>query len=250
MCRGLPLLPGTPCHHGATGSRGVDREGDDPAGPVSLDAIELPTSTMTQDYVKAVYNQEEWGPEGASTSELAARMGVGASTVSENVGKLAAAGLVHHEPYGRITLTSDGRRIALAMVRRHRLVETYLSQALGYGWDEVHDDAEVLEHAVSETLLTRMDEVLGHPDRDPHGDPIPQADGTVRVPPAHRLDEVAPGGRGRIARISDAEPSLLREIAALGLDLDEEVEAGALPLSAAATGVIWVVARSGRAARS
>ncbi|TDE89712.1 metal-dependent transcriptional regulator [Occultella glacieicola] len=206
-----------------------------------MDDVELPASNVTQDYLKAIYNIGEWGPEGASTSELAARLGVGAPTVSENVQRLAGAGLVHYKPYRRITLTVQGRRVALAMVRRHRLMETYLALQLGYGWDEVHDDAEQLEHSVSDRLLGRMDEVLGHPVRDPHGDPIPQPDGTVALPRAHRLADVTPGQPVRIARISDAEPELLREIADLELDLDTEIEAGSVDLSPDATAAIWVI---------
>src|SRR5699024_9839006 len=158
------------------------------------------------------YTLGEWGEPGASASELAARLDVGAPTVTENVQRLAAAGLVHYQPYRRITLTETGQLAALAMVRRHRLIETYLALALDYRWDQVHEDAERLEHSVSALLMRRIDAHLDTPLRDPHGDPIPQLDGRVVTPPAHRLDEVLPGSRVRIARISDAVPELLREI--------------------------------------
>ena len=118
---------------------------------------------------------------------LAERIGVSASTASESIRKLADQGLVDHEKYGAVTLTDAGRRAALAMVRRHRLMETFLVRELGYSWDEVHDEAEVLEHAVSDRMLDRIDAKLGHPTRDPHGDPIPAADGQVRTPPARQL---------------------------------------------------------------
>ena len=111
--------------------------------------------------------------EKVSTKMLAERIGVSASTASESIRKLADQGLVDHEKYGAVTLTERGRDAALAMVRRHRLMETFLVRELGYGWDEVHDEAEVLEHAVSDRMVDRIDAKLGFPRRDPHGDPIP-----------------------------------------------------------------------------
>src|SRR5699024_5180323 len=119
---------------------------------------------------------------------------------------------------------------------------TYLALALDYRWDQVHEDAERLEHSVSALLMRRIDAHLDTPLRDPHGDPIPQLDGRVVTPPAHRLDEVLPGSRVRIARISDAVPELLREITGAGLGLDDELEAGSTGLSPAASAAIWVIA--------
>jgi DtxR family Mn-dependent transcriptional regulator len=109
------------------------------------------------------------------------------------------------------------------MVRRHRLIETFLVEVLGYGWDEVHDEAEVLEHAVSDLFVDRVADRLGHPRRDPHGDPIPSADGTIDLPDAHPLWDVAPG-RYAVARISDEDPGLLRYLEEVGLVLDAPVE--------------------------
>ncbi len=152
------------------------------------------------------------------------------------VKKLTAQGLVEHAPYGAITLTASGRSQALRMVRRHRLVETWLVRQFGYTWDEVHDEAEVLEHVLSDRLLDAIDEQLGHPTRDPHGDPIPAADGTVATPDAVLLKEI---GRGRVARISDRDPSLLRALAELGIDLDCDVEGAELPPEAGES--IWIV---------
>ena len=230
-CHGLALAAGAHCHH-----REVPA-----AAAVSLEEVQLPESMVTQDYLKAIYTLGEWGEPGASASELAARLDVGAPTVTENVQRLAAASLVHYQPYRRITLTDAGQLVALAMVRRHRLIETYLALALDYRWDEVHEDAERLEHAVSALLVRRIDAHLDTPLRDPHGDPIPQLDGRVVTPPAHRLDEVRPGTRARIARISDAEPELLREITEAGLGLDDELVSDASGLSPAATAAIWVI---------
>lgn len=231
-CHGLALVAGARCQHREVGA----------AEAVSLAEVQLPESMVTQDYLKAIHTLGEWGQPGASASELAARLDVGAPTVTENVQRLAAAGLVHYQPYRRITLTDSGQLAALAMVRRHRLIETYLALALDYRWDEVHEDAERLEHSVSALLMQRIDAYLGAPLRDPHGDPIPQLDGRVVTPPAHRLDEVHPGVRARIARISDAEPELLREITEVGLGLDDELVSGATGLSPAATAAIWVIA--------
>lgn len=185
--------------------------------------MSLPASNVAQDYLKAIYGAGEWTGAGATTSALAARFGVAPSTASETVRKLAAAGWVDHQRYGLVTLTPAGRAVALAVVRRHRIVETFLVERLGYSWDEVHEEAEMLEHAMSDRLLARMDEALGHPERDPHGDPIPQPDGTVPQPPAVPLADLPAGARGRVARISDAEPQVLRYLTEIGIGLDVEL---------------------------
>jgi DtxR family Mn-dependent transcriptional regulator len=181
-------------------------------------------SSSIEDYVKVIYSFTEWQDKPITSSQLAQRLGVANSSVSEMVRKLKDQGLVDHKPYSAITLTHDGVRLALSMVRRHRLIETYLVQQLGYSWDEVHDEAEQLEHAVSDTFIERMAAKLGNPLRDPHGDPIPGADGTVRMPPAHLLNELDEGHTGRITRISDENPDLLRYLSAQQIDLDAEVE--------------------------
>lgn len=180
-------------------------------------------SSVAQDYLKVIWTAQEWSPEKVSTKLLAEKIGVSASTVSEAVRKLADQGLVEHARYGAITLTEDGRRAAIAMVRRHRLIETFLVNELGYGWDEVHDEAEILEHAVSETLMDRIDAKLGHPDRDPHGDPIPSVDGAVPTPPARQLSDFKDGESGRVARISDSDPAMLRYFDSLGINLDTPI---------------------------
>jgi DtxR family Mn-dependent transcriptional regulator len=181
-------------------------------------------SSSIEDYVKVIYSFTEWQDKPITSSQLAQRLGVANSSVSEMVRKLKDQGLVDHKPYSAITLTRDGVRLALSMVRRHRLIETYLVQQLGYSWDEVHDEAEQLEHAVSDTFIERMAAKLGNPLRDPHGDPIPGADGTVLMPPAHLLNELDQGHTGRITRISDENPDLLRYLSAQEIDLDAEVE--------------------------
>lgn len=181
-------------------------------------AIE-PDSTVTQDYLKEVWAACEWGGAGASITGLALRMGVAASTASENVARLVEAGLLAHEPYRVVTLTEAGAERAKAMVRRHRILETYLVEVLGFEWDEVHQEAEVLEHACSERLLGALDEALGHPVRDPHGDPIPTVDGRIIQPALRSLDTVAVGRAVVIGRIKD-DVEVLRSLAAAGIGLD------------------------------
>ncbi|GAB3618655.1 manganese-binding transcriptional regulator MntR [Okibacterium endophyticum] len=170
-----------------------------------------------EDYLKTIYAHTEWQDEPILPSALAARLGLAPSTVTEMVKKLAASGLVTHVPYGAVTLTDEGRARAVAVVRRHRLVETWLVRDMGYGWDAVHDEAEILEHAISDRLLDAISAKLGHPDRDPHGDPIPAADGTVRREPAVLLERTAPGHHGTVLRISDRDPALLRTLEASGV---------------------------------
>lgn len=193
----------------------------EPTGSTATLAPEL--TSVAQDYLKVIWTAQEWSQEKVSTKLLAERIGVSASTVSEAVRKLADQGLVEHARYGSITLTEHGRRAAVAMVRRHRLIETFLVNELGYGWDEVHDEAEVLEHAVSELLMARIDAKLGYPDRDPHGDPIPSVDGAVPTPPARQLTDFEANQGGRVARISDSDPDMLRYFDSVGIALDTQI---------------------------
>ena len=180
-------------------------------------------STVAQDYLKAVWAACEWGGAGASITGLARRMGVAASTASENVARLVEAGLLEHEPYRAVTLSEEGRRRAMGMIRRHRILETYLVTRLGFEWDEVHAEAEVLEHAVSERLLAALDAALGHPVRDPHGDPIPAADGRIVQPALRSIDTVKVGRTVVVGRIRD-ESALLRDLKRAGIGLDTPVK--------------------------
>lgn len=174
-------------------------------------------SMSAQDYLKVIWNSGEWTDEPITLSTVAERMNLRLSSVSDAVKKLAEQGLVDHKPYGAVTLTDRGERLALTMVRRHRLIESFLVTLLGYRWDQVHDEAERLEHAVSDFLIERVDELLGHPDRDPHGDPIPSPDGTVTFPAAVRLTAVSPGSRAVLERFSDDDPELLQHFADHGM---------------------------------
>jgi len=155
------------------------------------------------------------------------------------VKKLAAQGLVTHAPYGAIALTDAGRAEALRMVRRHRLVETWLVEGFGYSWDEVHDEAEVLEHVLSDRLLDAIDAQLGRPTRDPHGDPIPDATGRVQRPDAVLAAALPADARGRVARISDRDPAVLRRIREADIGLDTVISVAELPEGAAEA--VWLV---------
>ena len=179
-----------------------------------------PLSAVAQDYLKVIWTASEYSDEPVSTKMLSERIGVSPSTVSEAIRKLVDQGLVDHARYGAIALTEDGRTAAIAVVRRHRLLETFLVEELGYSWDEVHDEAEILEHAVSDLLMDRIDIKLGHPDRDPHGDPIPTTDGDIPAPASVPLSAFAVDQQGRVARISDADPDMLRYFDSVGIALD------------------------------
>jgi DtxR family Mn-dependent transcriptional regulator len=169
---------------------------------------------MAEDYLKIIWKAQEWPDGSVSTNEIAESLDVTPSSVSANLKKLARDGLIDYEPYGSISLTPSGREIAVLVVRRHRVLETYLVERLGLGWDEVHAEAHSLEHAVSDFVLDRMDQVLGHPACDPHGDRIPRADGSIARSAergtAVRLSEMDPGAHGRVIRISDHAPEILQ----------------------------------------
>jgi DtxR family Mn-dependent transcriptional regulator len=180
-------------------------------------------SPAADDYLKTVYAHTEWQDSPITPSVLAAKLGIAPSSVTEMVKKLASAGLVSHVPYGAVRLTEEGARRALAVIRRHRLIETWLVQEFGYGWDEVHDEAEVLEHTISDRLLEGIDARLGRPRFDPHGDAIPDAEGRIEREPFVLLADAAPGHAGRVLRVSDQDPEILRAVEAAGVTVGAEV---------------------------
>lgn len=180
-------------------------------------------SPAADDYLKTIYSHTEWQSAPISPSQLAAKLGIAPSSVTEMVKKLAAAGLVSHVPYGAVRLTGDGEHRALAMVRRHRLIETWLVQEFGYTWDEVHDEAEVLEHTISDRLLEGIDARLGRPRFDPHGDAIPKADGSVDREPFVLLADASADHTGRVLRVDDRDPELLRALESAGVRIGGEV---------------------------
>lgn len=173
----------------------------------------LPDAAV-EDYLKTIYQHTEWQDKAITPSALASRLGVTPASVTGMVKKLTAQGLIDHVPYGPLYLTHRGTLRAIAVVRRHRLIETWLVQYFGYAWDEVHDEAELLEHSVSDRLLAVMDQRLGHPSTDPHGDPIPDATGFTRPTGFSLLAELGSDQQAVLLRVDDKIPELLRLLAA------------------------------------
>lgn len=172
---------------------------------------------VAQDYLKVIWSAVEWGDPPIATKALAERFGTTTANVSETMRRLAAQGLVVYVPYKPVRLTRQGEMLAVAMIRRHRLIETFLAHTLGYTWDEVHDEAERLEHAVSDTFLARIDTLLRRPRFDPHGDQIPLPDGGLVAPRVGaRLAQATPG-HYRVVRVADDDGDLLARLAARGL---------------------------------
>ena len=178
-------------------------------------------SLTIENYVKAIY-QIAAGHEGhaASTGKLAEALGVSPGTVTSMLKTLNESGLAEYIPYEGARLTDAGRTLALRVLRRHRLVELFLARTLKMTWDEVHEEAENMEHAVSDLLIDRIDAFLGHPATDPHGDPIPKADGTLAAPTGRSLSEVRVGKRFRVVRVIDQSPDFLRYLTETGLRLE------------------------------
>jgi DtxR family transcriptional regulator, Mn-dependent transcriptional regulator len=173
-------------------------------------------SPAIEDYVKAIYTlHQEYGQ--VTTTHLAEHLGFAPPSVTTMLQKLAKLNLVIYTPYHGAALTAVGQRLALEVLRHHRLVELFLVEALGYSWEEVHAEAEVLEHVLSERLEARIAARLGNPTVDPHGDPIPSPDGTLSERPAQPLTHLPLESRGRIVRVTDQNPAHLRYLAELGL---------------------------------
>jgi DtxR family Mn-dependent transcriptional regulator len=174
-------------------------------------------SASVQDYAKAVYALEARGGGAVSTSDLAERMGVSPASASGMARKLADLGLVEHEPYRGVRLTPAGKRVALEVLRHHRLLELFLAEALGMPWDRVHAEAEVLEHVLSDELEALIAARLGDPKLDPHGDPIPTVELEIDEGNTLSLDALAVGAGGRFMRVSDSDPEMLRYLARHGI---------------------------------
>lgn len=179
-------------------------------------ARETPLTRSVEDYLKAIYHLSASGGF-AATSDIASMLDVAPPSVSGMVKRLSEAGLIEHVPYRGVQLTSQGRRAALRMVRRHRILESYLLQHLGFNWDDVHEEAERLEHAVSDTLIDRMATRLGDPQYDPHGAPIPTAAGDIEEAELVSLADAAPGAKLELRQVEDRDPAKLRYLAEQGL---------------------------------
>lgn len=197
-------------------------------------------TTSEEDYLKALFALSEWDHHPISTGALADQLGLSPASVTAMVRKLAAKALVNFVPRGAISLSSTGMAAALQIVRRHRVLEAFLREELGYGWDEVHDEAERLEHTVSDRFIDALHERLGFPDADPHGDAIPDAEGRRAQRPAIRLDHFT-GAQALIVRINDEDPQFLRRCQERGLVPGTRVQ---LPhsLDAIEASMIWVAA--------
>ncbi len=175
-----------------------------------------PLTRSVEDYLKAIYRLSLKG-QPASTTEIAHRLELSAPSVSGMIKRLSEQGLLEHVPYKGVALTGEGRRVALRMLRRHRLIEAYLVAFLGYDWDDVHQEAERLEHAVSDALIERMAAALGNPRYDPHGEPIPEADGSIRELIYVPVTDLRVGQTAEIRQVDTSEPERLRYIGSLGL---------------------------------
>jgi DtxR family transcriptional regulator, Mn-dependent transcriptional regulator len=185
---------------------------------------QIPLSVSVQDYLKAIHGLERRDERSVTTNALADRLAVTPGSVSAMLKRLAAFDLVTYEPYRGARLTANGARVALEVIRRHRLLETYLAEELGMPWDRVHAEAEILEHVLSSELEALIAAKLGHPTRDPHGDPIPNADLELEEPDTVRLSELETGARGTFTRVSDSDPQMLRFLAERGISPGATVE--------------------------
>ena len=181
-------------------------------------------TSAVEDYAKAIYALEQREGAAVSTNALAARMGVTPASASAMVKRLDGLGLVSHVPYRGVQLTDSGRKVALEILRHHRLLELYLAETLGVPWDRVHDEAEVLEHVLSEELEELIAAKLGDPTHDPHGDPIPTRDGRIAEGATTALGDLDAGARGAFVRVSDSDPEMLRYLADRGIAPGADLE--------------------------
>jgi len=170
-----------------------------------------------ENYAKAVYALQQREGHVVTTNAVAERLGVTAASASGMLKKLGSLGFVRHEPYRGVELTDEGERLALEVLRHHRLLELYLAERLGMSWDRVHDEAEVLEHVISEELEALIADKLGHPTHDPHGDPIPTPELTIDERDTLRMQDLDTGARGVFVRISDSDPEMLRYLGDRGI---------------------------------
>ena len=209
----------------------VSPDADLPAGtssasfpPATAPPADAPPALTgpVEDYLKAIYELESrFGA--AATSDVASALDVAPASVTGMIRRLATQGYLDHVPYRGVQLTPRGRQAALRTIRRHRILESYLTGVLGYPWDRVHEEAERLEHAASDRLIESMAAALGNPTADPHGAPIPSVDGVVAEQPHRTLAELPVGETARMLRVSDKNPSLLRYLAEIALQPGAEV---------------------------
>ena len=180
-------------------------------------------SENVEDYLKSIYKLQEGGGR-VSTSSLSERLGISAPSVTEMIKKLADGGILTYAPYKGVELTAEGRKRALKILRRHRLWELFLVEVLKYPWHEIHDEADRLEHFTSEKLERRLDEALGFPRTDPHGDVIPRTDGSIEPVEYRSLSEVESGETVTVARVNDASSQVLQYASRLGIGLKRRIK--------------------------
>ena len=179
----------------------------------------MPSLTI-ENYLKAIYSiSARQDDEPAATGQIATVLSVSPGTVTSMLKTLSSGGMVTYTPYEGVLLTEAGKVIALRVLRRHRLIELFLTKTLNLSWDEVHEEAENMEHAVSDLLIDRIDEFLSHPTTDPHGDPIPRADGTLPKATSVRLSDFPEGKQFRLVRVLDQSPEFLRYLSEIGLSI-------------------------------
>jgi DtxR family Mn-dependent transcriptional regulator len=181
-------------------------------------------SEAVENYAKAIYSLQHRTGDAVTTNDLADRLQVTPASASGMIKKLADLGLAEHVPYRGVQLTPEGEQVALEVLRHHRLLELYLVEQLGVPWDRVHEEAEALEHVISEDLEARIAAKLGNPTHDPHGDPIPDAELQIDESSTRSLADLEPGDRGRFVRVSDSDPAMLRYLSERGVTLGDSFE--------------------------
>ncbi len=189
----------------------------------AITAEATPPSASTEDYLKAIFSIISSGEEAASTNDLAELLDISAGSVSAMIKRLDEEGLVEHIPYRGVSLTAEGEQLALRVLRRHRLLELYLTEELGVPWNRVHEEAEILEHAISDDLIERIATKLGDPGFDPHGDPIPTRDLVLNTRRAEPLAELDAGTTAIFVRISDRNSEMLSYLSSLGIAIGDEL---------------------------
>ena len=187
-------------------------------------AREHARSSAVEDYCKAIFTLEARSEEPVSTNALAERLGITPGSVSAMLKRLGEMGLIEHHPYRGVRLTAAGRSVALEVIRHHRLIELFLSEALEMPWDRVHEEAEVLEHVLSEELEELIARKLGDPTHDPHGDLIPTRELRIEEGQTSSMQSLEPGARGTFVRISDSDPEMLRYLAGQGIAPGDDFE--------------------------
>jgi DtxR family Mn-dependent transcriptional regulator len=207
-------------------------------------------TAAVEDYCKAIFTLESRGEEPVSTNSLAERLAITPGSVSAMLRRLDELGVITHVPYRGVRLTADGRRVALEVIRHHRLLESYLADALGMPWDRVHAEAEVLEHVLSDDLEELIAAKLGNPTVDPHGDPIPNADLEIEERATDRLESLQPGDAGRFVRVSDSDPEMLRYLADCGISPGDRFAVARCSCSSASASTRSAASSPGRCASS